>query len=133
VTFRLHSITFDCETWEPMVEFWLRASDFVEDPANPNQPGDPVGALIHPESHLQLLFIPGPDTKTVKNRLHLDVQPIDGGRDQEVERLVGIGATIVDDRRNPDGTGWVVMTDPGGNEFCVERSQLEREEGALKQ
>jgi len=127
MTIKLHSITFDCGAWEPLVEFWTQASDFVEDPDNPNESGDPVGALVHPQSGLQLLFIPGPDRKTVKNRLHLDVQPIDGTRDEEVERLLGIGATVVDDRRNPDGTGWVVMADPDGNEFCVERSRLERE------
>jgi predicted enzyme related to lactoylglutathione lyase len=43
-----------------------------------------------------------------------------------VRRLSAIGATVVDDRRIPDGRGWVVMTDPEGNEFCVERSAAER-------
>jgi hypothetical protein len=33
---------------------------------------------------------------------------------------------VVGDRRRPDGTGWVTMADPEGNEFCVERSDLER-------
>lgn len=132
MTFRLHSITFDCTAWEPLVEFWSQASDFVEDVDNPNEPGDPVGALVHPESGIQLLFIPGPDRKSVKNRLHLDVQPTDCNRDEEVERLLGLGASVVDDRRNPDGTGWVVMGDPEGNEFCVERSRSEREERASR-
>jgi hypothetical protein len=38
--------------------------------------------------------------------------------------VVSVG--IADDRRQPDGTGWVVMTDPEGNEFCVLRSAGER-------
>jgi predicted enzyme related to lactoylglutathione lyase len=41
-------------------------------------------------------------------------------RDEEVRRIMALGATIVDDRRKPDGTGWVVHADPEGNEFCVE-------------
>jgi hypothetical protein len=126
VTFRVHSITIDCKAWEPLVEFWSQASDFVEDPANPNNPGDPVGALIQADQHLQLLFIPVPEVKAVKNRVHLDVQPTDRTRDEEVERLIGLGATVVADRRRKDGTGWVVMGDPEGNEFCVERSSAER-------
>jgi hypothetical protein len=126
VTFHVHSITIDCTAWEPLVEFWSAASDFKEIPGDPNNPGDPVGGLLEPTTGLRLLFIPVPEKKTTKNRVHLDVQPVDSTRDEEVERLVGIGATIVDDRRNPDGTGWVVMGDPEGNEFCVERSAAER-------
>jgi hypothetical protein len=127
VTFRIHSITFDCRRWEPLVEFWSQASDFVEDPAEPNEPGDPVGLLVHPETGVRLLFIPVPEAKTVKNRVHLDVQPTDRTRDEEVDRLLGLGATTVDDHRQPDGSGFVVMADPEGNEFCVERSTAERE------
>jgi Glyoxalase-like domain len=67
-----------------------------------------------------------PEAKTVKNRVHLDLEPDDRTRDQEVERLLGIGATLVDDQRRPDGRGWVVLADPEGNEFCVERSPAER-------
>ena len=81
---------------------------------------------MEPSTGLQLLFIPVPEPKTIKNRIHFDVQPIDATRDQEVERLQSLGATIVDDHRNADGTGWVVMGDPEGNEFCVERSKQER-------
>lgn len=64
--------------------------------------------------------------KTVKNRVHLDLEPRDRSRDEEVERVLALGATLVDDRRNPDGTGWAVLADPEGNEFCVERSAGER-------
>jgi predicted enzyme related to lactoylglutathione lyase len=43
-----------------------------------------------------------------------------------VERLLGIGARFVTDHRNPDGSGWAVLADPEGNEFCVLRSESER-------
>ncbi|MCM3920817.1 hypothetical protein ND748_03880 [Frankia sp. AiPs1] len=73
-----------------------------------------------------LLFLAVPEGKKLKNRLHLDLQPQDRARDEEVERLLGLGAKLVADFRKPDGTGWVVMIDIEGNEFCVERSQAER-------
>jgi glyoxalase superfamily protein len=131
VTFSVHSITIDCTDWARLVEFWAAASDFEEDPTNPNAPGDPVGMLISPDRRLQLLFIPVPEPRTTKNRIHLDVLPTDGTRDEEVERLLTLGAALVDDRRNDDGTGWVVLADPEGNEFCVERSAAERSSDAL--
>jgi predicted enzyme related to lactoylglutathione lyase len=59
-----------------------------------------------------------PEPKQVKNRMHVCLQP-DVPRDDEVARLLGIGATMFDDQRKPDGTGWVVLADPEGNEFCV--------------
>lgn len=72
-----------------------------------------------------LLFIRVPEAKTIKNRVHLDVQPGDT-RDVEVDRLIALGAKLFEDHRKPDGTGWVTLTDPAGNEFCVERSAAER-------
>jgi uncharacterized protein (TIGR03086 family) len=67
-----------------------------------------------------------PEPKQSKNRLHLDLVPLDRRREDEVDRLVGIGARVVADRRRPDGTGWVVLADPEGNEFCIEGSDAER-------
>lgn len=69
-----------------------------------------------------------PEGKVVKNRVHLDQCPATT-RDEEVARLEGLGATVVGDQRRPDGSGWVMMTDPEDNEFCVERSAAERESG----
>jgi len=73
-----------------------------------------------------MLFIPVPEGKTAKNRVHPDLEPTDRTRDEEVERVVALGARVTDDRRNADGTGWVVLADPEGNEFCIERSAAER-------
>ena len=126
MTARLRTITVDCARWEPLVEFWSQALDFVEDPDNPNNPGDPEGLLVSPRQDIALLFIPVPEAKTVKNRVHLDITPTDRTRNEEVERLLGLGATQVADRRRDDGTGWVTLADPEGNEFDVERSDAER-------
>lgn len=62
-----------------------------------------------------LLFLKVPEGKVVKNRLHLDLRPVD--QDAEVGRLEALGA-----RRVSVGQGevsWVVMADPDGNEFDV--------------
>jgi hypothetical protein len=67
-----------------------------------------------------------PEGKVVKNRMHLDLLPTARTRDEEVTRLLGIGATLVEDHRAADGAGWVTLADPEGNEFCVERSLKER-------
>ena len=61
-----------------------------------------------------------------KNRVHLDLQPTNCSRDEQVTRAEELGATIVADHRNDDGTGWVTMADPEGNKFCIERSTAER-------
>ena len=64
-----------------------------------------------------LLFTRVPESKTVKNRLHIDVSPIDRSRDEEVERLLALGARHVDIGQGEQS--WVVLADPEGNEFCV--------------
>jgi hypothetical protein len=64
-----------------------------------------------------IVFVPVPEAKTLKNRVHLDIWSIDGTQAEEVERLLQRGATWVDvGQRN---VSWVVMADPEGNEFCV--------------
>ncbi len=107
--------------------FWSRVLGFAEDPQDPNLPGEDECMIYAPDSGQRLLFIKVPDSKQVKNRLHLDLQPDEvGGRDTELQRLLALGATQMDDQRRPDGTGWVVLADPEGNEFCILRSEAER-------
>lgn len=79
-----------------------------------------------PEGPL-LYFNQVPEPKTVKNRIHLCLRPTTS-REEEVERLLTLGATLVTDRRKPDGAGWAVLADPEGNEFCVLRSESDRAE-----
>ena len=122
----IRHITFDAADVERVGRFWADALGYVDHPENPNSPGDPEWLLVPPDgAGPGLLFVPVPEGKTVKNRVHLDLQP-DSTRDEEVERLLQFGATITADHRRPDGTGWVVLSDPEGNEFCVERSAAER-------
>jgi hypothetical protein len=126
VTVRIRNITIDCADPYQLVCFWAQVTGYAEDPGNPNAPEDPEGALIAPDGSAGLLFITVPEAKQVKNRVHLDLVPVGRIRDEEVDRLLGIGAALVDDRRRPDGSGWVVLADPEGNEFCVERSDAEQ-------
>ncbi|MYS41567.1 VOC family protein [Streptomyces sp. SID5998] len=121
MTSAIHHVTIDSADAYALAGFWSQALGLPvhED----NAPGDEE-VLIEGAG---LLFITVPDAKTVKNRVHLDLQPQDRTRDEEVERLLALGATLVGDRRTPDGKGWAVLADPEGNEFCVERSAKERQ------
>ncbi|HZN76831.1 MAG TPA: VOC family protein [Micromonosporaceae bacterium] len=65
-----------------------------------------------------LLFLRVPEEKAGKNRLHLDLRPLDQAA--EVARLEGLGARRADVGQGSD-VKWVVMADPDGNEFCVLR------------
>jgi hypothetical protein len=100
-----------------------------EDPDDPNLPEQDVAMILSPDRSQSLLFIRIPEGKVVKNRLHLDIAPMVSLRDTEVDRLVVLGAAVYDDQRQPDGSGWVTMQDPEGNEFCVVRADSERTPG----
>ncbi|MFJ9114242.1 VOC family protein [Streptomyces sp. NPDC102394] len=120
MTSAIRHTTFDCADAYALAGFWSRV---LGHPLRPeDRPGDPEVLIVG----AALLFITVPEAKAVKNRVHLDLQPQDRTRDEEVDRLLTLGATLVDDHRKPDGTGWAVLTDPEGNEFCVERSAAER-------
>jgi len=121
--------TIDCHDAYALSEWWKQVLDYVDVDGDPNEPGHPECAIIPRDAPgPDLLFIEVPDEKRVKNRLHLDLRPSDGSRDEEVERVLGLGATVVDDQRDHygPGVGWVVMADPEGNEFCILRSEAER-------
>ncbi|POX56356.1 hypothetical protein C3489_04665 [Streptomyces sp. Ru71] len=81
-------------------------------------PDDPYDPRSGTGLGRRLLFQRVPEPKTVKNRLHLDLHPGDGRRAGEVERLTGLGASVLREVKEPSGQ-WVVMADPEGNEFCV--------------
>ena len=101
--------------------FWSAVLGFVEDPDDPNEPGDEEWMIFSIDGSQRLLFIDVSDAKQVKNRVHLDLKPAQGTRDQELERLLGLGAREVADRRRADGSGWVVLADPEGNVLIVQR------------
>ncbi|MGI8578267.1 MAG: VOC family protein [Nocardioidaceae bacterium] len=114
----IQNICVDCASPYALAQFWSQVLDL---PVHPdNEPDDEEVGVPLAEGR-ELLFIKVPEPKTVKNRLHLCLRP-QQSRDLEVDRLIGIGATMVDDRRKPDGSGWAVLADPERNEFCVLRS-----------
>jgi predicted enzyme related to lactoylglutathione lyase len=129
VTALISHTTFDSIDAHAQSVFWAKVLGFAEDPDDPNEPGDEECMIFSPDGSQRVLFIEVPDAKQVKNRLHLDLVPAEGTRDEELARLLELGARTVKDLRNPDGTGWVVLADPEGNEFCILRSEAERAAG----
>ena len=124
---RVSHTTVDCRDAFTLSEWWKGVLDYTDVPGDPNEAGHEECMIVDPRSGHRLLFIEVPDARSVKNRIHLDLAPTDRTRDEEVERVSALGATQLADRRRPDGTGWVVFADPEGNEFCVLRSDAERE------
>ncbi|MER6343146.1 VOC family protein [Streptomyces sp. NPDC001595] len=122
MTSLIRHITVDSADPYTLAAFWARALDGTlgED----DLPGDPEALVTTPTATLLFVRVDGP--KSVKNRVHWDLQPQDRTRDEEVDRLLALGARPHSDHRRPDGTGWVTLTDPEDNEFCVERSAKER-------
>ncbi|MFI5074288.1 MAG: VOC family protein [Actinomycetales bacterium] len=64
-------------------------------------PGDEECGLEGPDGRY-LLFLKVPEAKSVKNRMHMCLRPTDRTRDEEIDRLLALGATIVNDLRKPD-------------------------------
>ncbi|NMO49838.1 VOC family protein [Actinoplanes sp. TBRC 11911] len=119
----LRNVSFDCADPYALAQFW---SEVVGHPVHPESaPGDDE-VIIEPPDGPRLYFQAVPERKTVKNRVHVCLQPDDRNRDAEVDRLLKLGARIAGDHRTPDGAGWVVLLDPAGNEFCMTRSAAER-------
>lgn len=124
MTSRISHTSIDCSNAYQLSLFWSAVLDYAQDPENPDEPGDEECMIFGTDGAMPLLFIEVPEGKQTKNRLHLDLRPTDRTRDKEVERVLGLGATVVEDLRTADG-GWVVFADPEGNEFCVLRSEAE--------
>lgn len=128
VTSVVSHTSFDSLDAYAMSVFWAAVLGFREDPDDPNEPGHEECGIWSPDGSQRLLFIEVPDPKSVKNRVHLDLVPAEGSRDDELARLISLGARQVADRRRRDGSGWVVLADPEGNEFCILRNDAERVE-----
>ncbi|WP_329378378.1 VOC family protein [Streptomyces sp. NBC_01716] len=115
-------LAIDCADPEGLARFWCAVLDYevrdqdegiviIGSPALPegkDRPG-PVPPM--------LTFAKVPDGKTVKNRLHIDVNPTDREQDAEVTRLLALGARYADVGQGE--VSWVVLADPEDNEFCV--------------
>src|SRR5215470_970315 len=122
MTSKFTDLAIDCADPSGLARFWCSVLGYeVQDedggvvtigspmvPEGKNHPG-PVPPT--------LTFAHVPEGKTVKNRLHLDVNPTDREQDEEVRRLLGLGARHADVGQGD--VSWVVLADPEGNEFCV--------------
>ena len=119
----LQCITVDAHNPKALAEFWAEVLGWTvgedvndievwieRELGDPNKTGFP-----------DILFLKVPDSKVVKNRLHLDLRPDD--QDAEVARLERLGAKKIEIGQSAEPTcTWVVMADPEGNEFCVLKS-----------
>ncbi|MFD7232606.1 VOC family protein [Streptomyces sp. NPDC059881] len=115
-------LAIDCADPIRLARFWCSVLDYeVQDEDDGVVSiGPPVGSEgkdrpgpVPPT----LTFARVPEGKTVKNRLHLDVNPTDREQDEEVLRLLDLGARRIDVGQGDES--WVVLADPEGNEFCV--------------
>jgi hypothetical protein len=135
-------VVIDAADPAAVAEFWAAALGYVVQPPPPGFDSWPAflrelgvpedqwdsrSAVVDPDGRGPRIYIQQvPEPKTVKNRLHLDVQVGSGAEPaerpalvaREVERLTRLGASQL---RTYDEMGehWVVMADPEGNEFCV--------------
>lgn len=118
MTLSIAAITFDCQHAADLAAFWSAALDRPVDPRDPDTAEffASIGAAEPEPGQVSMLFIKVPESKTVKNRAHIDLNTED--RAAEVERLIGLGASVVHDKEEW-GVRWTTMTDPEGNEFCV--------------
>ena len=114
---RASAIAIDADDPSVLAPFWAAVTGWVAEPAD--EGGDvTVRDPARPAPYLDLLIVP--ESKTVKNRLHLDFRPDD--RDAEVERIVALGATHTDVGQGEQT--WVVLSDPEDNEFCILSSRV---------
>jgi predicted enzyme related to lactoylglutathione lyase len=121
---KIQALTVDAHNPKALAEFWAEALGWTV-----NEDGDEIGWWIERELNdprntefPDILFLKVPDSKVVKNRLHLDLRP--DNQAAEIVRLEKLGATKVEIGQSEEPTcTWVVMADPEGNEFCILRER----------
>ena len=121
---RLTEVIIDCRDLDRMTGFWAAALGYEE-----SNRGEGWVALRPPGGDVSedllragpqapaVALVAVPEAKTVKNRVHVDLTPVDRSQADEVARLESLGARRVDIGQHD--TPWVVLADPEGNEFCV--------------
>jgi hypothetical protein len=115
-------LAIECVDPQSLARFWCAVLDYEVQDEDDGYVF--IGSPLVPEGRDHpgpvpptLGFAPVSEAKTGKNRLHLDVNPTDRNQDEEVRRLLDLGARRVDVGQGEQS--WVVLADPEGNEFCV--------------
>jgi hypothetical protein len=116
---RFTELVIDSHDPERLAAFW---QEVLGSPTlRRGDDGGPYVSVSGGGTPIELLFVPVPETKAVKNRLHIDVRASDRNQAEEVERLLALGARHTDVGQGD--VSWVVLADPEGNEFCVLRTR----------
>jgi hypothetical protein len=115
----LRDICFDAADPMRMARFWAEVLGYTIPPLDPHHGEDSV--MIEPierrEGMALWYFNRVPEPRVAKNRVHVDITMPD---DQEMERLLRLGAVPIEEMRGENGLlWWTVMADPEGNEFCA--------------
>ena len=127
---RLTEISVDCHDPHRLAAFWCAALDWVvlsEEPGlvelGPAGSGDAdrLASVLAGPVAPSIVLAAVPDAKVGKNRLQLDLSPVDRSHDDEVERLLALGAVPADVGQTGEES-WTVLADPEDNVFCVLRS-----------
>ena len=115
----LHHIVIDAYNLPGLSRFWAEVLHWKI--LSERQREVVIGAEA--TAPIGICFMPVTDAKVVKNRLHLDLAPgSPADRDVEIERIIALGARLVDVGQTGDES-WTVRADPEGNEFCVLRAK----------
>ena len=112
----MHHIVIDAHDLGLLADFWAAALHWRVLSSRERE------VVVGPDdtAPVGLCFMPSPDGKVVKNRVHLDLTTEADDREAEIERLISLGARRVDIGQTGDES-WDVLADPEGNEFCVVR------------
>ncbi len=113
------AVTFDCTDATVVSRFWsaVLGQPIDTEPMPPSPFFASIG--LDDPSRIGYMFIQVPDGKTVKNRVHFDLEA--DVVSAEVARVMAFGATHIHDK-DEHGVHWATMADPEGNEFCIATS-----------
>ncbi|MFE7130570.1 VOC family protein [Streptomyces sp. NPDC057638] len=118
-------LAIDCADPHGLARFWCSVLGYEVREVYEGEGFITIGSPLVPEGRERrgpvpptLTFARVPEGKAVKNRIHLDISPTDREQGDEVRRLLGLGARHADVGQD-EGSDWVVLVDPEGNEFCV--------------
>jgi predicted enzyme related to lactoylglutathione lyase len=116
MTVSLHHLVIDAHDLPTLARFWAEVLDWKI--LSEHEREIVIGA--DENAPMGICFMPVTDAKVVKNRLHLDLTASAEEREEEIERILALGARRVDIGQSEE-VSWTVLADPEGNEFCVIR------------